>query len=200
VDVDGQSMPVLNPVDNLLYTSMHLMLHIIAGNARLIHLHDIHCLCPRLDANQWDQAWERARQASLHVYLAAALSLARSILGTQLAETVVQDIGKAIAGTGVARWLRSDAAEDTLMQDWTAEHSSRLRLARLSALFARSALEKPRAFAQPLIRTALPSAQFLRRKYGLQEDQAVVAYYIPHVLQGISGYARHAIARLRANR
>ncbi len=195
--VDGQPAPVLHAADSLVYLSMHQMLHIIAGNARLIHLQDLHRLCPRLSSADWQEAWLLAERAGLEVFLAAALWLTRSVFNTALAPEAEEAIGRSLARRAVRRWLETGASEEVLLQDPTVPHSRRHRLAWLNALFARGVSQKPRAFLQPILGTALPPAEFIRGKYNLKDGQSVVLYYVPHILQGAVGYVRRAFRRLR---
>jgi hypothetical protein len=196
VRVDGKPVPVLGAADSLVYLSMHQMLHIIAGNARLLHLQDLHRLCPRLGSTDWQQAWLLAERAGLQVFLAAALWLTRSIFGTSLPPQAEEAMDSTLARRAVRRWLEAGAPEEVLLQDPAVPHSRLHRLAWLSALFARGLRHKPRAFLQPILGTVLPPAELIRRKYDLKDRQSVVLYYVPHVLQGMAGYVRRALRRL----
>lgn len=196
VSVDGYPTPVLGEADQLVYLAMHQVLHIIAGNGRLIHLQDLHRLCQLLRLDRWQSAWERASVCELEVYLAAAVLLTQAIFKTPVPEHMQAPIDQAIAGRAVGTWLNGAAAQDVLLQDWTVPHRSRYQLAWLSALFARRLWHKPWAFAQPLLKTMLPSSAFVRRKYDLPPSRPVLPYYVPHVLGGIRDYARQGLRRL----
>lgn len=196
--VDGKPAPVLGAADSLVYLSMHQMLHIIAGNARLMHLQDLHRLCPRLSAADWQEAWFLAERAGLEVFLAAVLWLTRSVFNTALPPEAQEAMGRTLARRAVRRWLERGAAEEVLLQDPTVPYSRLHRLAWLSALFAHGFWQKPRAFLQPILGTALPPEELIRRKYDLKDGQSVALYYVPHILQGAVGYARRAFLRFSA--
>ncbi len=200
VEVDGLRVPVLDLADKLLYLSVHEMLHIIAGNARLLHLHDLHRLCPMLGATDWRRAWSLAEAAGLEVFLAAAVRLTRTIFHTTLPPEAEEAMAKSLAGRAVRRWLEAGAADETLLEDRTAANIRTSRMGWLSALFARHVWQKPRAFLQPILATTLPPAPFLRRKYGLRDQQSVAPYYIWHFLQGVAKLVGQAFLRLRGHR
>jgi hypothetical protein len=176
---------------------MHEMLHILAGNARLIHLQDLHRLCTRLSSSDWQQAWRLAEEAGLEVFLAAALWLTRSIFHTLLPPEAEEIMRERVMGGAVRRWLEASAAEEVLLQDPKAPGIRLHRLAWLSALFTKPLWQKPRAFLQPILEYAVPPAASVRQEYGLSDGQPVAPYYAVRILQGAVGYARRSWQRLR---
>lgn len=203
-NVDGRSVATLSDSDNLIYLSMHQMLHVLSNHARLLHFYDIHRLANRLDAADWQPVWQRAEGQRLHTFLLAALHISRSVFGTTLPPAIGAEMDRCLGRGALGRWLRGSAADDILLQDWTQERGHRFRLAYWSRMFASGRRAKAWAFLQPVFKTIFPPAGYMRRKYRLSGSGVLAPYYARHIVTAsvnvVARGARTLVERLSVGR
>ena len=201
--VDGRDIPVPCDVDNLLYLSMHQMLHIMANTARLIHLYDIHVLASRLPVADWSTAWDRAEASGLQSFLTAAVSLSRSIFATPLDPEAALALDARLAQGPLAAWLTGKAPDEVLAQDHrTPGRGTRLRLAVLSTYFAKGGRAKAWAFMQPVLMVLFPPAWYIRSKYKLpaHTHSLLPLYYLRHIATGVAELSARELRKLMSRR
>jgi hypothetical protein len=100
--------PGLNPYPSIASLMRHLLLH-AAGNicnrsVRLIQVHDIARLAPRLDAGDWEQALAPASDGRAAWWAVPPLRLAQALFPGCLPETASPALARAAAAC--PRWLR----------------------------------------------------------------------------------------------
>jgi MFS family permease len=95
-EIAGHVLPMLDPVDALGYTALHLLRHLLEGSAGVFHVYELAVILERHahDESFW-QTWQRCHPAELQRLEAVTFELARSWFGCQVgaaAESVIDGL------------------------------------------------------------------------------------------------------------
>jgi len=99
-EIAGLDMPVLDPVDGLAYTALHLLKHLLEGSVSAFHVYELAQILERHAHNEdlW-RMWERWHSAELQRLQAVSFNLARSWFGCQVgpaAETAIERLPRPV--------------------------------------------------------------------------------------------------------
>ncbi len=113
IEIETQRVPVLDPHDRITYAGLHALRHVLRGDARLYHTHEIaHFLNNSAADDEFWAAWERRNCAEVRRYCATVFELARQWFGCRLSDPLKQRIAELPAPAN--SWLRECAASPVL--------------------------------------------------------------------------------------
>lgn len=109
IEIEGLSVPVLDPHDRITYAGLHALRHVLRGDVRLCHAYEIaHFLNHTADDDEWWATWEKRTCPDVKQYCATVFELARSWFGCRLSDAVRQQIAQ--LPPAVSNWLQEYAA------------------------------------------------------------------------------------------